>query len=67
VVENAYRKVHGRGLIASLGAQASPAAVPTPSYDGLTREQLRDEAEKRGLAKSGSKADLIERLEDYDR
>lgn len=35
-------------------------------YEGMTNEQLSDELEKRGLAKSGTKKELIARLEEDD-
>jgi len=67
VVENAYRKVHGRNLIAGRTLPNPAAARPAQQYADLTRDDLRDEAEARGLPKSGTKAELIERLEADDR
>ena len=35
-------------------------------YDALTKEELADELESRGLTKSGNKDELIARLEEAD-
>lgn len=35
-------------------------------YDGWNKAQLQDEAERRDLPRSGSKADLVERLQEHD-
>jgi hypothetical protein len=36
------------------------------SYEDLTKDQLKELAEERGLAHSGTKAELVARLEEYD-
>lgn len=41
-------------------------AVESGDYDDLTKDELAEELESRGLAKSGSKAELIARLEESD-
>jgi len=50
---------------------AAPAAPKAPvaaaGYDDLTATELHDEAEKRGLAKSGTKDELIARLKADDK
>lgn len=43
---------------------APPAA--SEGYGSWTKDELSDEAEKRGLPKSGTKAELIARLEEDD-
>ena len=42
------------------------ADEPEPGYSSWTADQLRGELELRGLAKSGSKAELVQRLEEDD-
>ncbi len=50
-----------------VGAEEPKAPAPAkPDYDSFTVEELREKLEKRGLVKSGVKAELIERLEEDD-
>jgi hypothetical protein len=67
-----YRQIAAENGVALEEPQAAPAeeAVPEESeappepnaYDGWSLAELQDEAAARGLAKSGNKADLAERL-----
>lgn len=45
------------------GVMSAPAYT---DYETLTKAQLAAEAEARGLAKSGTKAELVARLEEND-
>ena len=52
---------------AGAGADDSGATEEEPSdYSKMSNDELRDELETRGLSKSGSKKELIARLEEYD-
>ena len=42
------------------------AASSESDYGSMTKDELSDELEKRGLAKSGNKDELVERLQDDD-
>ncbi len=48
------------------GSYARGAAVPPEGYSAQTKEELADELERRGLAKTGSKDELVSRLEESD-
>ena len=45
----------------------SPRSVPPEGWDSLTVDELKQELEERGLAKSGRKAELVARLEEAER
>lgn len=47
------------------GAMSAPTYTYT-DYETLTKAELAAEAEARGLAKSGTKAELVARLEEND-
>ena len=47
-------------------SETESADEPEPGYSSWTADQLRGELELRGLAKSGSKAELVQRLEGDD-
>ena len=53
-------------LVEDTESETEPADEPEPGYEDWTAEQLRGELELRGLAKSGSKAQLVQRLEEDD-
>lgn len=45
------------------------ARKPAPSntgYGSMSRDELREECASRGLSTSGTKADMVTRLEEYD-
>lgn len=41
----------------------SPEPEPTPALSSMKKDELIEEAEKRGIDSSGTKAEIIERLE----
>lgn len=47
-------------------AMLGPEQVKDLTYYSLTKAELQDEASKRGLPKSGTKDDLIQRLQEND-
>lgn len=47
--------------------QPAGATAEAANYAGWTKAELADELEKRGLTKSGSKDELIERLQEDDK
>lgn len=53
--DGSYSRVRGQSAVLVKGG-----------YADMTKAELGDELEKRGLAKSGSKDELIERLEEDD-
>jgi hypothetical protein len=62
---------HGKRLFRQPGtaAPARPAAEPettTVDYGSLLKAELVEQAEGRGIDSSGTKADIIERLEQAD-
>jgi hypothetical protein len=69
---------HGRRLFrrpGSVAVTAAPAPTPEPEpepepetadYGALLKPDLVEEADKRGIDSSGTKADIIERLEADD-
>lgn len=71
------RTEHGRRLFrrptpaASTPSAATPAAEPEPEtetvdYGSLLKAELVEQADERGIDSSGTKADIIERLEADD-
>lgn len=42
------------------------SSVADAGYEDMTKAELSDELEKRGLPKTGNKDDLVARLEDAD-
>jgi hypothetical protein len=63
---------HGRRLFRRPGSSAPPvtsAVTPEPEtadYGALLKAELVETAEERGIDSSGTKADIIERLEQAD-
>ena len=57
---------HSAGPSTRASAQYVEDAVPAISYSSLTKAQLQEALETRGLPTSGNKADLIARLEEDD-
>jgi hypothetical protein len=46
--------------------QQTAESVGDSEYEGMTKDELSDELEKRGLPKSGNKDELIARLQEDD-
>ena len=53
-------------LVEDTESETEPADEPEPGYSSWTADQLRGELELRALTKSGSKAELVQRLEEDD-
>ena len=53
-------------LVEDTESETEPADEPEPWYSSWTADQLRGELELRALTKSGSKAELVQRLEEDD-
>lgn len=49
------------------GDALEPADDVPPDYDAFTLDELRAEADRRGLTKSGNKGELVDRLATDDR
>jgi hypothetical protein len=65
--EMAKISVHGGPSNADAEAAEQPADdSQATDYGDLTKPQLQDELERRGLPKSGNVAELVKRLEDDD-
>lgn len=60
--DGSYRRSAGNVMEGSAGDEG----VPDEGYAGMTKAELEDELEARGLAKSGNKDELIARLEEDD-
>lgn len=67
VAESAVPHHAERGwLVVDEEAEVEPEAQPAAGFEGLTVEELREEARARGIAVSGTKAELLGRLADSD-
>jgi hypothetical protein len=53
-------------LVGTAGSDTPPEVVEESEYDSWSKQELQDEAEARDLSKSGSKAELIARLQEND-
>lgn len=63
---NAERWVQNEDGSYSRNRSAGLIAAVEEGYAAMTKEQLSEELDSRGLAKSGTKAELIARLEEAD-
>jgi hypothetical protein len=60
--DGSYRRTAGNVMEGSAGDEG----VPDEGYASMTKAELEDELELRGLAKTGNKDELVARLEESD-
>ena len=64
-----FLKNDAPGCFVEKGLEAPPAhkAILTPDFKKMTVPQLKNELDARGLPQVGKKAELVKRLEDYEK